>query len=140
MNGSDEQILYKKGVNVVLDEGLERYRKMRIWSGEAINNVFKDDDEFATFGQLWQKERCGILKLSVSDVSKLIEFSDRIRAYRAFAERDACSKRMKRSRKKLRKAAEDGNSVAVRKMKIRKKSAKKRAAKSYERKQGKNDL
>ena len=132
-----DEVPYKKGVNVELDRELERYKKMRLQRGNAINEVFTDD-EFDTFGQLWQKERQGSRELSVSDVSKLLEFAKRIRTYRAVAEKETCRKRVGRARKKLRKAAKDGDSEAVLKLKRVKKSAKKRAAKSFERKRGKN--
>ena len=46
MSGLSEQIIYKKGDNPVLDRELERYRKLRVWRGDAINQVFTDDDEF----------------------------------------------------------------------------------------------
>ena len=47
----------------------------------------------------------------------LVEFAERIRLYRAANEREKCRQRMERSREKLRKAAEDGDSVAIRKLK-----------------------
>ena len=84
------------------------------------------------------KRKTRIFKLSVIEVSKLLEFAKCIRAYRAFAKRERSRKRSNRLRKKLRKAAKDGDSLAVRKLERAKKSAKKRAAKSYERKRGKN--
>ena len=47
---------------------------------------------------------------------------------------------MERTRKKLRKAVKEGDSGAIRKMRRVKKSAKKRAAKSYERTRGKKGV
>ena len=79
MNGSSEHIIYKKGENPAIDRKLESYRKLRIWRGDAINQVFDDDEEFQVFGGLWRKERQA-RKLTVSEVSILIEFADRIRA------------------------------------------------------------
>ena len=72
-------VYYSKGDNVELDRKLESYRKLRIWRGDAINQVFDDDEEFQVFGGLWRKERQA-RKLTVSEVSILIEVSDRIRA------------------------------------------------------------
>ena len=137
MNDSSQHLIYKKGVNLELDRELERYRKMRVFSGNAINEIFNDDEEFQTFGQLWQRERRGFPKLSVGDVSELLQFAKRITAYRAAAKRERIRKRSNRFRKKMRKAAKDEEPLAVRKLKRAKKSAKKRAAKSYERKRGK---
>ena len=72
-------MMYKEGQNLALDIELKRYRKLRLWRGDAINKVF-NDDEFEEFGKLWLKEKQGIQKLTVNDISKLIGFADRIRA------------------------------------------------------------
>ena len=136
MNGSIEQKIYIKGENLVVDRKLERYRKMRLWRGNAINEVF-NDEEFNAFAELWRKEGQGIRKLTVNEVSKLLEFADDIIAWREVAKRESSRKRMDRSRKKLRKKAKNGDSVAIRKITSVKKSAKKRWAKCYKRKRGK---
>ena len=103
-----------------------------------MNEVFSDDEEFQSFGQLWKKERQGFRKLTVSDVSKLLEFAKRIKTYRAGVKRESGRKRSNNLRKKLRKAAKDGDPAAVKKLKKVKKLAKKRAARSYKKNQGKN--
>ena len=54
MSGLSKQMIYKKGENAVLDRELERYRKLRVWRGDAINQVFNDDEKFQAFGQLWR--------------------------------------------------------------------------------------
>ena len=77
MNDSSGQMLYKKGENLVLDRQFERYRKMRLWRGNAIHEVFSDD-EFDNFADLWRKDRNGIRKLRVKEVFKLIELADMI--------------------------------------------------------------
>ena len=77
MNVSSEKIIYRKGENLALDRKLGRYRKMRLWRGNAINEAFSDD-EFDAFAELWRKERRGLRKLTVKEVSKLLEFSDMI--------------------------------------------------------------
>ena len=79
MSGLNEQNIYKTGENLALDRELGRYRKLRIWRGDAINQVF-NDEEFQVFGKLWRKERHAIQKLTVNEVSMLIGFADRIRA------------------------------------------------------------
>ena len=140
MSGLSEQIKYKKGDNPVLDRELERYRKLRVWRGDAINQVFKDDDEFQVFGKLWPRERLGFWPMTVGDVSMLIGFGDRIRAWRAYAKKKGSSKRMARARKNLRKAAKDGDSAAMSKIRREKKSSKKRWVKYVERKRAKKAL
>ena len=77
--GLQNNVYYRKGDNVELDRKLGSYRKLRIWRGDAINQVFDDDEEFQVFGGLWRKERQA-RKLTVSEVLILIDFSDRIRA------------------------------------------------------------
>ena len=94
MNVSSKHVIYKKGVNLALDRELVRYRKMQLQRGDAIHEVFEDDEEFQTFGQLWRKERRGFPKLSVSEISTLLEFAKRIRAYRKAAKREKSGIRM----------------------------------------------
>ena len=77
--GLQNNVYYRKGDNVEIDRKLESYRKLRIWRGDAINQVFDDDEEFQVFGRLWRKER-QTRKLTVSEVSILIDIADRIRA------------------------------------------------------------
>ena len=81
--------------------------------------------------KIWYKEKFGFRKLtttlclwSLRNVSDSIEQPMRAK----------CRQRMERSREKLRKAVEDGDSVAIRKLKKIKKSAKKRASKYSKRK------
>ena len=140
MSGLSKEIIYKKGENAVLDKELERYKKLRVWRGDAINEVFKDDNEFQAFGKLWRRERLGFLPLTVEDVSMLIGIGDRIRAWRADAKKEASSKRMARARKKLRKAAKDGDSAALRKITRVKKASLKRWVKCLKKKQAKKAL
>ena len=139
MSGLNEQNIYKTGENLALDRELGRYRKLRIWRGDAINQVF-NDEEFQVFGKLWRKERHAIQKLTVNEVSMLIGFADRIRAWRAYAKREAGRIRKDRLRKKLRKRAQDGDTVALSKIRRVKKAARKRWAKCYKRKRGKKGL
>ena len=80
MSGLGEQIMYKKGENAVLDRELERYKKLRVWRGDAINQVFKDDDEFQAFGKLWRRQRLGFWPMTVDDVTMLIGIGNCIRA------------------------------------------------------------
>ena len=136
MSGSSEAVLYKKGENPQLDKKLEKYRKMRVWSGNAPSRALTDDD-LSTLANLWQKEKLEHRKLTVEDVSKLVELADSVREYRAAAEREKSRQRMERARNKLRKAEKDGDCAAIRKIKKIKSSSKKRAARLYKRQQEK---
>ena len=140
MSGLSEKMMYKEGENLLLDRELKSYRKMRLSKGDALNQVFNDDDEFEAFVELVRKERQAIQKLTVNDVSKLIGFVDRIRSWRAYAKREAGRIRKDRLRKKLRKRAQDGDTVALSKIRRVKKAARKRWAKCYKRKRGKKGL
>ena len=104
-----------------------------MWSGDAVDEVL-NKEEVKTMAKIWYKEKFGFRKLTTKDILMLVEFAERIRLYRAANEREKCRQRMERSREKLRKAAEDGDSVAIRKLKKIKKSAKKRASKYSKRK------
>ena len=124
MSASRESRLYRKGENPRLDEEVAKCRRMRMWSGDAVDEVL-NKEEVKTMAKIWYKEKFGIRKLTTKDILMLVEFAERIRLYRAANEREKCRQRMERSREKLRKAAEDGDSVAIRKLKKIKKSAKK---------------
>ena len=133
MSASRESRLYRKGENPRLDEEVAKCRRMRMWSGDAVDEVL-NKEEVKTMAKIWYKEKFGFRKLTTKDILMLVEFAERIRLYRAANEREKCRQRMERSREKLRKAAEDGDSVAIRKLKKIKKSAKKRASKYSKRK------
>ena len=62
------------------------------------------EDEIDTLAKLWRKERLASRKLTVKEVSRLVEFAECIRAYRAAAEREKTRQRMERTREKVRKA------------------------------------
>ena len=121
MSASRESRLYRIGEN---PQQVAECRRMRMWSGDAVDEVL-NKEEVKTMAKIWYKEKFGFRKLTTKDILMLVEFAERIRLYRAANEREKCRQRMERSREKLRKAAEDGDSVAIRKLKKIKKSAKK---------------
>ena len=133
MRRSSKSRLYRKGENPQLDKDYTRCKRMRLWRGDALNEVLTEA-EVKVMVKLWHKEILGFRKLTTEDVSRLVEFAERIRTYRAAAEREKCRQRMERARKKLREAAEGGDTVAILKIKKFKKSARKRATKYYKRK------
>ena len=134
MSGSSEPVLYKKGENSRLDKELARYRKMRIWRGHAIYQVFTED-EIDTVAKLWRKERLAARTLTVEEVSRLVEFAGCIQAYRAAAEREKTRQRMERSREKVRKAK---RTEILLRPEQKKKAAKKRAKKYKKKNKVKN--
>ena len=134
-NEMESTQLYRKGENTKLDEEFAKYMKERLWSGNAMYAVLSDE-EVKTMGKLWSKEKLLFEKLTNEDVSSLAEFAKRIRKYRVAAKREKSRQRMARARERLRKAAENGDSEAIKKIKKNRKSAKKIAAKHYKRKRG----
>ena len=134
MSGSSEPVLYKKGENSRLDKELARYRKMRIWRGHAINQVFTEN-EMDTVAKLWRKERLAARMLTVEEVSRLVEFAGGIQAYRAAAEREKTRQRMERAREKVRKAK---RTEILLRPEQKKKAAKKRAKKYKKKNKVKN--
>ena len=92
------------------------------------------DKEVKTLGKLWGKEKLLFSKLTKEDVLRLVDFAERVRKYREAFKREKGRQRMERARKKLQEAAENGDSVAIRKK--NQKSAKKIAASYYKRKSG----
>ena len=136
MSDSSGQDLYREGVNLNLDKAFAKYQRMRIWSGNGIHKVL-NEDELDIIAKLWRKAKLKPRKLTVQDVSKLVEYASCIRDYRAAAEREKCRQRMERSRGKLNEAAKRGDAVAKRKIQKRKKSERKRFAKYYKQKRAK---
>ena len=121
--GSDEIELYKFGRNRPLDTKYMMYKKINLFAGEAADEAFSED-EVDILVKLWCKERSTPWKLSVHDVTTLIEFSERIVAWRKNRRREKTRIRIERLRKKLRDEAENGQAEAVEKLqKIQKAAA-----------------
>ena len=83
------------------------------------------DKEVKTLGKLWCKEKLLFSKLTKEDVLRLVDFAERVRKYREAFKREKSRQRMERARKKLQEAAENGDSVAIRKIKKNQKSGNK---------------
>ena len=81
MFGLRKEALYIKGKDPNLDKAYSRYKRMRLWAGDAIN-VALTEKEAKTLLTLWRKEKYLPRKLLVKDVQKLVEFADHIRVYR----------------------------------------------------------
>ena len=136
MSGSGKAVLYRKGENVHLDIEFKRYKRMRIQRGNAILEVITKEEE-KIMGELQRKEKLTPRRLTVQDVSRLVDIAGRVREYRVAAAREKCRQRMEKSRNKLIEAAKQGDVKAIRKRKKRKVSERKRVAKYREGKKGK---
>ena len=132
MIGSNEPVLYSKGKDTCLDKEFMKYKRMQLWSGKALEVL--TDEETDIMAKLQRKEKLTPRKLTVQDISKLVEFAARIRAYRVAAQREKSRVRMERAREKLRKAAEQGDLFAIRKIENIKKTDRKKNAKYYKEK------
>ena len=73
--------LYRKGENPQLVNEFARYRRMRLYRGNAMFEVLTDK-EVKTLGKLWCKEKLLISKLTKEDVLRLVDFAERVRKYR----------------------------------------------------------
>ena len=127
--------LYRKGENPEVDKQFASYRSMRMYRGDALHKVLSDQ-EIKTMAKLWIKERLHFSKLTKEDVLRLVEFAKRVSKYREALKKEKGRQRMERSRKKLREAAEDGDSLAIKKLKKNEKAARKVSANYYKRKRG----
>ena len=133
MISSLKKKLYRKGEDINLDKGYSKYKHMRLWSGDALNEALTEE-EAKTLVKLWKKDKITPRKLYVEDVQKLVDFAEEIRSYRERVRREQSRRRMERARAKLLKAAESGDSEAKRKIKNIKISDRKKFAKYYQRK------
>ena len=67
MSGSDEGLLYKKGLNKELDKKVRMYKKISVWSGPAISEALTEEEI-----KIVRKEKQTPWNLSVQDVSTLV--------------------------------------------------------------------
>ena len=99
MSRSNPNILYKAGICRNLDEKLRIYRKTRIWCGRAVSNALTKT-EVDVLARLWRKERETLWKMTVNEVSTLMEFCDRIVAWRKTNKKEQSRQRMENMRAK----------------------------------------
>ena len=111
MNASNETI-YRKGEDANLDKAYSRYKRMRPWSGGAVN-VALTQQEANTLLKLWKKEKFKPRMLPVEDVQNLMNFASHIRFYRGRVKTEQARRRKERSTAKLRKVARsrDGEEI-----------------------------
>ena len=132
LEGVEDKLLYKKGLNKELDTKFSQYKKKNIWAGDGHLEALTDI-EVKILGKLWRKERMTPGKIQTQEVIKLVDLTRRIDAYRKVAKREASRIRKERERRK-REASKGGDVKAKRKLESIKKKDRKRAEK-YRRKQ-----
>ena len=133
LEGVEDKLLYKKGLNKELDRKFAQYKKKNIWAGDGYLEALTDI-EVKILGKLWRKERMTPGKIQTQEVIKLVDLTRRIDAYRKVAKREASRIRKERERRKREEASKGGDVKAKRKIESIKKKDRKRAEK-YRRKQ-----
>ena len=127
---------YKRGQDSVLDEKFDVYKKTKVWSGPAVNEVLTQE-EVKIMIFLWKREQRTPWKLSVSDVSTLVAFTARIISYRKSMVKEKARQRKERERKKVVDAANIGDKEAMRKIERKKKGDREYSAQYHQRKRRK---
>ena len=115
MSRSNPNILFKPGTCRNLDEKLRIYRKTRIWYGRAVSNALTET-EVDVLARLWRKERETLWKMTVHEVSTLMEFCDRIVAWRKTNKKEQSRQRMENMRAKRVTLARQGDKQVRRKL------------------------
>ena len=131
MSGSAETGLYVKGRDLQLDKRYSEYKKLNLWSGLGLSCALSKEEGDSLI-DLWQKDQRTPWKLTVQDVSTLVELSARISLFRNHMKREKARLRKDRSRKKMRKAAREGDQEACKQIQKIKKADRERVAKNYE--------
>ena len=120
MSTPKEKDPYRKGENKQLDMKYSQYKSVNLFAGPAIDMALSYE-EGDTLLKIWRKERTMPWALKVHEVSALVEFTERLLAYRRNVRREKTRIRVERARKKLREAANKGDAMALRKVKKKKK-------------------
>merc|ERR1719285_1124122 len=108
-----EKDAYQTGVNKELDLKFSQYKSVNLFTGRAYHAALSED-EARTLIKLWKKERKCPWTLKMHEVTKLVEFYEKILAWRRSDKREKARLRVKRARKKLKEAARNGDANAVR--------------------------
>ena len=111
---------YRKGENEELDMRFSQYKKVNLFAGRAYHEALSKE-EAETLIKLWSKERKLPWTLKVSDVTKLVEYTEKVLVWRRSDRREKARVRIEQKREKLKVAAKNGDANAVRKIKRKKK-------------------
>ena len=124
---------YRKGENKGLDLRYSQYKKVNLFAGRAYDEALSPE-EANTLIELWNKEQKLPWTLTVKDVTKLAEFTEKILFWRKSDKRENARLRMERVREKLKEAAKNGDENALRKVKRKRKADAVRSAANRKRK------
>ena len=125
-----ETDLYVKGRDCKLDKKYSDYKKLSLWSGLGLRCALTEQEENCLI-DLWKKDKRTPWKLTIHDVTTLVELSARVSLFRANMKRKKARLRKERSREKMRNAAREGDRKACREVKKIKKADRERVAKYY---------
>ena len=109
---------YNIGDNTELDEKFTPFKKVNVFAGLAYHNELSKE-EAKTLIRLWGKARRVPRRLSVQEVSTLVEFYERILSWRRRRRRELIRIRNEKARGKLRDVAKEGNVEAEALKKLR---------------------
>ena len=112
---------YRKGENRELDLRYSQYKKVNLFAGRAYDEALFPG-EANTLIELWNKEQKLPWTLTIKDVTKLAEFTEKILFWRRSDRRENARLRMERVREKLKEAAKNGDENALRKVKRKRKA------------------
>ena len=121
MTGVHNLTRYNIGDNTELDEKFTQFKKVNVFAGLAYHNELSKE-EAKTLIRLWGKARRVPRRLSVQEVSTLVEFYERIMSWRRRRRRELTRIRNEKARGKLRDAAKKGNVKAILKLRSIKKA------------------
>ena len=124
---------YRQGENKELDLRYSQYKKVNLFAGRAYHEALSPG-EANTLIELWNKEQKLPWTLTVKDVTKLAEFTEKILFWRRSNRRENERLRMERVREKLKEAAKNGDENALRKVKRKRKADTVRSAANRKRK------
>ena len=124
---------YRKGENKGLDLRYSLCKKVNLFAGRPYDEALSPG-EANTLIELWNKEQKLPWTLTVKDVTKLAEFTEKILFWRKSDRRENARLRMERVREKLKEAAKNGDENALRKVKRKRKADAVRSAANRKRK------
>ena len=107
---------YREGLNPTLDEKLVAYTKKRPFAGDAILNVLTET-VIGKMGKLWWKQKSTPFRMTVLEVTTLLEMVTRITAWRKSMTSEKARTRMENFRRRVSEAARKGDPKARKKLK-----------------------
>ena len=121
MSGLRSNLPYREGKYKDLDEKWKKFKTKRIFGGDAWREELTEK-EIENLVEIWRKKRYTPSKLTFREVSIYVEKWKRIFDYRKRVQRELARLRKHRSREKIRAAAKQGVSAAIKHIESVKKS------------------